>query len=464
MREWTTAAAVIWCIAAQAAASPGSAPATAPATAPSTAPAVEASLTDVYVSSPKELRAALADLEPGTRILVAPGEYRGFSLRRFSARMDAPVVIAAADATDPPVFGGGREAIKLTSCSFIRLERLIVRGCRDNGINIDDGGSDRLPSRRIVLRHLTVEDIGPGGNHDAIKLSGVMDAVIRDCRISRWGGSAIDMVGCHRVVVDGCRFQGDSEARQKNSVQIKGGSSHVLVQDCAFLNAGERVVNLGGATGEAFFRPRGVPYEAKDVTIAGCRFVGGEAHIAWVTCLDTHVHHNIFYRPDKWVGRILQETDDGRFEPCGRGVFAHNLVVADAELRAAINVGRGTAPRSFAFRENAWYFADGRRPSLPVAERGGVHQVDPELRHAGTAGMEIGSEDPRLDGIGPRAYERWEAPENFEDVETPEVPPTTTASPVLGADLPEWLLYIAGATVLGAIVVGLVLRRVRGAG
>jgi hypothetical protein len=74
------------------------------------------------------------------------------------------------------------------------------KGSPANGFNIDDGGTFDSPAHHLILRGLTVEDNGPRGNLDGIKLSGVEDFLVEDCTVRRWGsgGSAVDMVGCRR--------------------------------------------------------------------------------------------------------------------------------------------------------------------------------------------------------------------------------------------------------------------------
>jgi hypothetical protein len=255
------------------------------------------------------------------------------------------------------------------------------------------------------VENLLFERIGPTGNVDALKMSGVDDFVVRDSTFRGWGGSAIDMVGCHRGVVDSCTFTGVAGHDQHSGIQMKGGTTDIRVLRSTFTNAAQRAINLGGSTGLQFFRPRPEGYEAARIEIAGNRFTGGDAAIAFVTARDAHVHHNTIHLPRRWVLRILQETDSPDFAPCSGGTFEHNLVVFDANLRATINIGAGTAPDAFTFRNNAWY-GEGvpSTPQLPVAEIDGIIGVDPKLVPATDSPLKIGSGDPHLKGIGADAF------------------------------------------------------------
>jgi hypothetical protein len=142
-------------------------------------------------------------------------------------------------------------------------------------------------------------------------------------------------------------------------------------------------VQIGGSTGPRVFRPQDAPYEAKDITVEGCTFVGCEAAAAYVGVDGATVRHCTIYHPRKWVIRILQESVGPRFVPCRNGRFEHNLVVfRHADVRTFVNVGPNTAPETFMFAENLWYCDDrpsASRPELPAPERNGVYGVDPKL-------------------------------------------------------------------------------------
>ncbi len=333
---------------------------------------------EIQVADSGQLRAAIAQLAPGTTVLLAPGVYEGgLYLEKVVGAENAPVIIAGQDANNPPVFRGGGQAMHLADCSYVTLRNLQVEGFPGNGINIDDGGSFETPAHHIVLENVTILKTGPTGNHDALKMSGVDQFTVRKCHFEAWGSSAIDMVGCHRGVVEDCTFVGREGFGQDNAVQLKGGTSDVLVQCCSFTNAGQRAINLGGSTGLPYFRPSVGDYEAKDITIAGNRFTGSLAPVAWVTADGGHVHHNTIILPDKWVLRVLQETRDPQFKPCHSGLFEHNLVIYDSRVQIFVNVGTGTAPETFRFRRNAWCDVEAcRKPQLPTPEEDGTYLCD----------------------------------------------------------------------------------------
>jgi hypothetical protein len=252
--------------------------------------AVAADPKTVEVKSREELRAAVAAAGPGTRIEIAAGDYGGgWLFREVHGAEGRPVVLAAKDPLHPPEFRGGGVGIQLTGAVHVELAGLSFSGQTGNGINVDDGGVPATPTHHVVLRALTVRDVGPDGNCDGIKLSGLTDFRVENCTLERWGrgGSAVDMVGCSAGVIERCVLRHSADATGASGVQMKGGTRDVAVRRCRFENAGSRAVNAGGSTGLVYFRPplaewKGPKYEAKDLVVEGCTFVGSDAPVAFV--------------------------------------------------------------------------------------------------------------------------------------------------------------------------------------
>ncbi len=343
------------------------------------------------------LRAALGKAGPGTRIAIAAGRYRpGVYVSNLQGTAEEPIVIEGADPDDPPRFEGGSEAWHLSDCAHLVLRNLAVSGQSGNGLNIDDGGSFDTPAHHVTLQGIHVTRVGPRGNHDGIKLSGLDDFTLRDCTIEGWGGSAIDMVGCHRGLIEGCTFRGLEGCSNTTGPQCKGGSSQITIRRSTFIDGGDRAVNLGGSTGTPYFRPQRAKYEAKEITVEGCTFTGSIAPVAFVGVDGATFRYNTLYRPGKWVMRILQETTAPGFPPCRNGVFERNLIVfRRADVRVFVNVGPNTAPGTFRFADNLWYCEDrpeASRPRLPAAETDGVYGLDPRL-----AAPEKGDFTPRAE-------------------------------------------------------------------
>lgn len=382
--------------------------------APVTAASVAAPLAAppiVRVRDAEGLRRAVAAARPGTRIEMAPGDYRGgFYFADLRGARGRPIIIAAADAKNPPVITG--DGLQISEATFVELHDLAFKGSTTNGLNIDDGGSYDTPSHHIVLRGLKITDIGPRGNHDGVKLSGVDDFRVENCRIENWGtgsGSGIDMVGCHRGVIEGNVFRHreakDDDATGGSGVQAKGGCRDITVRRNRFENAGARGINIGGSTGLEFFRPPlrmqvdEPRYEARDIVVEGNVFIGSDAPVAFVGVDGARVRFNTIYRPRRWALRILQETVEPGFVPSRNGEFSDNVVAfrSDEWFEGGVNIGPDTAPETFRFARNFWHCLDDparSRPTLPTPEAGGVYGQNPLLRDAENGDLRLQPNSP----------------------------------------------------------------------
>lgn len=321
---------------------------------------------------------------PGDRIVVHEGAYPGGefidSLQGTEAQ---PILITGAPGEATPVIGSPAvsQALHFVNPAWVILQDIIVDGPTGNGINIDDGGDYSTPAHHVVVRRVTIRDIGTGGNQDCLKLSGLDDFLVEDSSFLRCGGggSAIDMVGCHAGIIR------SNELRDLGAtgIQGKGGTADVVIRGNLFVNAGDRAMNLGGSTGLAFFRPIDAPHEAARLVAISNVVVGSQAPTAYVGCDACVVGNNTFYLPERWVTRILQETTDPRFVQCRDGLFINNIVVFDqATLRTFVNVGGNTMDQTFVFSNNLWFARDDPGfggPNLPTPPIDPVVQQDPLL-------------------------------------------------------------------------------------
>ena len=309
-------------------------------------------------------------------------------MQRLSGTASMPIIVKAEDRARKPRIVGGGSGLQLSSVSHLQLDGLKFEGATGNGLNIDDGGTGIGTTRHIKLKNLEIRNIPPG-NRDAIKLSGIDDFEVTSCHIEKWGGSGIDMVGCHRGLIEGNRFSSGGDS----GVQAKGGTSNVRILANRFESAGQRSVNIGGSTGLQFFRPAvsAMPpngrYEAKDIEVSGNVFLGSMSPIAFVGVDGAVVKRNTIYMPERWAIRILQETREPGFVPSRKGVFERNLVAfrSNQWSSGGLNVGPGTAATTFTFRRNFWFCSDNPRlskPNLPVPESDGSYGIDPLFSNA----------------------------------------------------------------------------------
>ncbi|MDA0990709.1 MAG: right-handed parallel beta-helix repeat-containing protein [Verrucomicrobia bacterium] len=358
------------------------------------------------VTQSEDLSAAIDEVQPGDRIELGWRVARGdIVLRGLHGSPTAPITITAAEPDRRPVLRHGDVSLRLINCHYVTIEYLDIEGMPEAGVVIRDRGSADNACSHLRLRHLAIRETGPQGDRDAMLITGASDIVISDCQFEAWGGSAIDLVGCHRAIINNCRFQGRDGYSEDGAIDIRGASSNVLVQSSLFSWAGREAITIGGATPADDFRPRAERYEATDVRIAGNRIIGSGASIVWSAAQDSRIENNTIVLPLAWVGRIIQENPDDSLLPCAGGIFQRNIIVYNNRVRTLIDVGLGTHPQTFVFSSNAWYAAGSRQRSrLPGRHDHNIHQVDPGIALSGNSIYDVTSTDPRLADWGADRY------------------------------------------------------------
>jgi len=331
----------------------------------------------IIINDSVELRKALSQLKSGTVLKIAPGDYPG----GHHVTGVENLTIEALDPKQPPHFKGAANGWQFSRCTGLTLRHLRISGQTGNGLNLDDGGELAKPVQGITIEHVEISDIGPTGNHDGIKCSGLVGLTIRHCTLTGWGGQGIDFVGCHQALITGCRFIGKTGFSATAGIQLKGGTSEVTIEKCHFERGGERPLNIGGSTGLAYFRPQGALHEAKNITVRDNIIEGSSCAAAFVGVDGAQFSGNTILFPEKWIFRILQETREPGFAPCRNVLIKDNKIIFKrAQVQTEINLGSGTAVETFRFENNRWYAEDkpqSSKPKLPVEETAGVYGSDP---------------------------------------------------------------------------------------
>ncbi len=338
--------------------------------------------TQYTVSNPTQFNQALNAAGDGDEILLSPGIYASSfyktGLVGVTIRSLDPGNLAIIDAV------GRNEGLHLSDPLRVTVQDLIVRNALDNGINIDDAGTFETPADQVTLRNVTVLNTNPAGNHDGIKLSGVDNFHVDRVHVDVWGGSAIDMVGCHYGLIENSLFT-NGPASSGEGVRPKGGSNHIIIRANRFVDGSARPLSIGGSTGLQFFRPQPPgTVEADNVIAEGNVVVRGEAGVSYIN-IDggIDVRYNYFYRPQNWVIRILKENIDPGFVDTARGIFTDNVIVwNEGDISTFVNIGPNTLPATFTFARNQWYNQTNpanSTPLLPAPEPGRITGVDPGL-------------------------------------------------------------------------------------
>lgn len=327
----------------------------------------------------RSLQTALERAQPGTKVILMPGNHTsGVHVSNVQGTAESPILITGEGNPEDVIFSGGSTGIQLSDPAYLILENFTVTGASGNGLNIDDSASFDTPAHHVIVRNVHVRDIGPEGNHDGIKLSGLVLFRIENCTVQRpgSGGSAVDMVGCHEGIIAHNTFLDIGSS----GVQAKGGTANITVYANRFERVDQRAVNMGGSTGLPFFRPIDAPYEASNITVISNLFVDVTTPVAFTGCQYGLFAHNTIIKPRRWIARILQESTQNRFVQSSNNVFANNICVIDNQVSSLVNIGGNTQPDTFRFFNNLIYHADGGRINLnqlPGTVEGTLSGSDP---------------------------------------------------------------------------------------
>lgn len=355
-------------------------------------------MTDPYPS----LAAAAAVAQPGTRIVMLPGNYGIQTVTNLRGTATAPFWIEGAET-------GGRArlaGLRLSGFSYVVVSRMDIAASVGAGLNADDGGDRANP---MAAHHLIVRDVDVLTAPNAcLQFTGVYDLRVRRSSARACTKGAF-LVGSHRAVLS--RFT--VESTSITGVQTAGGSSDIEIRQSRFTDAGTRALWLGGGSELAEFRPPlSSPtdnYEASNVRVFDNVIRGGVGSaVLCGLCTDSLVAANLI-RSDTLsnVFYLLQEhgpISGHAFVSSGRMRIINNAIEVRGNPRG-MRADAGTDGASCTFANNLWLEIDdpaNSTPMLPSAETGGIYGTPSGYDADGAicTGAAVGAGTPLAEVVG----------------------------------------------------------------
>ncbi len=396
--------------------------------------------TPTVESLAEALQLAVETQDQPVRIEIAPGKHDALgaveSVRRTK---HTPIVIAGAldeqgrrltlvDGGADGIEDAGEPCIRMSNVSFIVIANILCERAFPHGMNIDDGSDYSTPTHHITIRNVLIRDVGLyqrtkiGTNSDCLKLSGVDDFRVLNSEFENCvSGEFIDMVGSHRGLITGNHFHN----KPLNGVQTKGGSSDVLITGNVFEGVEGRSIQLGGDTGEPYYRPIDAAYPAQQIrVVANIIRTNPEQEtqndaFSLNGCRDCLIAHNTVTDIGRRSSILYIDREEAERPGNSRIVLANNVYLvteqdADSAILRLSQRGRiGSDELKFdhevyaGISRDAW-LAQTSVLKLPSDRFNGIRWLDPELDRQGR---------PRngspLIGTGTSRY-RYLTPTDFE--------------------------------------------------
>lgn len=182
-------------------------------------------------------------LRPGDRILLAPGSHIPAAFERVAGTPEQPIVIRPVEDGKLVEIEPKREALKLTDCSHIRIERLSVKDARRAGILIESTRPGA--SRDIAVSDVLVAGVAGLAEQSGIVVRGAREVGIRRSRIENCIGAAVLIEHAESVAVEDCQLFARSGKPMQRGVGIEGSSADVSVRRVFMRGPIETGVSVG---------------------------------------------------------------------------------------------------------------------------------------------------------------------------------------------------------------------------
>lgn len=347
--------------------------------------------------------------QPGDEIILMPGNHRPVTLSNLTGAPGNPIIIRGLDPNHPPTIVAKRRGIVLHKPKHVIIKDIIITGATLTGILVDNRVPDLTElfnpttstqqqqawDANLLIRNVTVLKTGPEGKRHAIELRGLRDVRIIESEFEGWGGSAIEIVGSHNVLIEKCTFNELENFSQYHAIQVRAGSTRVNITNCQFDVDCEGVVSLGAVSRRNDFCPS-IPenakalsqYEARYIQLQHCVFKKGTYTIAMLHADDCLIRNNTFIRPRSAVLGVTHITDVGVVAVAKRGIFGGNLIVWEpGDISRYVYFSPKIDQTTFAIEQNLWWSSELAQNSKKLGELP-QHGQWPQITDI----------DPKLDG------------------------------------------------------------------
>jgi hypothetical protein len=359
--------------------------------APTTSGTPDGSMARPFTS----LNDALANQQPGTRIVVQGGSYPGETIVDLRGTAAAPFWIEGPTTSPRATF---TSSVRFAAPQYVVLRHLDFMPTTGLALVLDDANV-RAPG---TAHHVALEDVHAtsSGSSNCMVLTGIED-VHADGIVTTGCVAGVRMVGAQRAMLSRLRISGSSLA----AITISGGSEDIEIRQSVITDPGMRGIWIGGISSEEEFRPPLTAAtgnaEASNVRVLNTVIVGdtGDA-IACSQCRDVVVAGNLVMGTWPRIGRLIDEhgaIGGYDFLPSGDMRWTNNAIDV-SEIATAFDADSNTEPSSVTFSHNLWNNTTAPPAGDPAAILGMPSGYDMTGRLCAGAAVRAGVAIPELAG------------------------------------------------------------------
>lgn len=182
-------------------------------------------------------------LRPGDLVLLAPGEHIPAAFERVSGSPEKPIVIRPIEDGKLVEIEPKREALKLTDCAHIRVERLSVKNARRAGIIVESTRPGA--SRDIAISDVLVSGVSGLAEQSGIVIRGAAEVGVRRSRVENCVGAALRIEHSEKVTVEECQLLSRTGKPMQVGIAIEGASSDIAVRRALLRGPIETGISIG---------------------------------------------------------------------------------------------------------------------------------------------------------------------------------------------------------------------------
>ena len=313
-------------------------------------------------------------LVAGDVIVLQPGVHRAAAFTGVSGSPLLPIVIRSSGPRVLAEIAAEREAIKLTDCSHIHIERIVTRNPRRAGILLES--TTPLGSRDIAISDFLVIGVRGLAEESGIIAREVADLGIRRSRIENCVGSGIHVENCESVSIRDVQVSAAPDKPMKCGIAFEGHVASALVESVQWIGPIDSALSIGtvavarvgtsaapdapNAKNAQPATPPTLSPLVRFLTVTGSRCSGAKRFLDIGSCADSSVRNCTVRDPHEEVYRIA-------VPPTGHAAaslsFRENIIAWNpGVLRRLGFVAAGAEPKGVILGQNLWWSRE-----LPLA-------------------------------------------------------------------------------------------------